>query len=136
MNERGVERPTGVTILAILSFFGGFVGIVFFEYYTVLSIIGLIISLIQLFVGWGLWNLREWSHPLALLLAIIAIIMAPINYYIASTIDPIITFALIFPALLFGWIIQGIIIFYLNKPEIREVFGATESFLDLKPLRL
>lgn len=128
-----IVRPTGVTILAILSFLGGLSGILTFEYYTFLSIISLLIALINLVNGWGLWTIQEWAHPVALILQIVSIILSPFNYLLAASIVGV-DFGFFVPALLFGWIISAIIIAYLHKPEIRETFGATEGFINMKAI--
>ncbi len=130
MSQMGIQRPTGVAILAILAFLGGLLGILGFTYYTILSILSLLTAVANVFAGWGLWNLRDWSHPLALILQVISIIVSPLNL-IASSAD--IDGGIIATSLLFGWIISAIIIYYLTRPEIKEVFGVTDDFM--APLR-
>ncbi len=130
MSQMGIQRPTGVSILAILAFLGGVLGIIGFSYYTILSLFMLLISVANVFTGWGLWNLRDWSHPLALILQVISIIMSPLDL-IAGSVD--FGAGTIVTSMIFGWIISGIIIYYLTRPEIKEVFGVTDDFM--APLR-
>ena len=130
MSQMGIQRPTGVSILAILAFLGGVLGIIGFSYYTILSLFMLLISVANVFTGWGLWNLRDWSHPLALILQVISIIMSPLDL-IAGSVD--FGAGTIVTSMVFGWIISGIIIYYLTRPEIKEVFGVTDDFM--APLR-
>jgi len=130
MSKMGIQRPTGVAILAILSFLGGLFGILGFTYYTILSFVLLLINVASLATGWGLWNLRDWAHPLALILQVVSMIMDPLNL-IAGSVD--FGAGTIFTSMVIGWIISAIIIYYLTRPEIKEVFGVTDDFM--APLR-
>ena len=132
MSQMGIQRPTGVAILAILSFLGGLLGILGFTYYSILSFIMILINVAKLATGWGLWNLRDWSHPLALILQVVSIIMDPLNL-IAGSGDIDFSGGFIVTSMVFGWVISGIIIYYLTRPEIKEVFGVTDDFM--APLR-
>ena len=109
----GGERPSGITILAILyilgglfaigtgammlaggsmiPFFGGFVAAVGATY--------VIIGLIDFAIAYGLWNLQPWARTVAIIFAIIGLLGFPI-----------------------GTIISIIILWYLFKPEIKEAF--------------
>ncbi len=129
MSGTGIERPTGVTILAVLNFivgiFGALGGLVVIAAGTAAAAYGfgiegtlaaalgalmLIISLLRFGVGWGLWNIMKWGYQGAMILAIIGIILALPNIVGAGIINII---------------ISGIIIYYLIQPEIKDVFGIT-----------
>lgn len=121
MGETGIVRPTGVTILAVLEFLGGILGILgglvllgaeeaFGEgIFAVFSIWAFIAGFIALAVGYGLWNLLKWGYQAAMILAILGIISG--------------LFSL--PSGILSIVIDGIIIYYLIQPEIKDVFGIT-----------
>ena len=129
MSGTGIERPTGVTILAVLAFivgiFGALGGLLVVAAGTAAAAYGfgiegglavvigalvLIVGLLWLAVGWGLWNINKWGYQLAMILAIIGIILALPGIAGAGIVTII---------------INGIIIYYLIQPEIKDVFGIT-----------
>ncbi|MFX0198895.1 MAG: hypothetical protein ACFFCW_22470 [Candidatus Hodarchaeota archaeon] len=129
MSGTGIERPAGVTILAVLAFivgiFGTLSGLLVVAVGTAAAVYGfgvvgalgavlgalvLIIGLLWLVVGWGFWNLKKWGYQVAMILAIIGIILALLD---------IAGFGIIII------IIDAIIIYYLTRPEIKDVFGIT-----------
>ncbi len=122
----GVERPAGVSILAVLHIligtllvFLGLIGIAaggvaadagyggFGAIFGALGAVIILIGLIPLGIGWGLWNLRKWSYQVALIFAVIAFIFG-----IASL-----------PAGFLFLLIEAAILYYLTRPEIKDVFG-------------
>lgn len=112
MADTGIERPTGVQILAVLEILGGVIGIV--VGLSVGSSFGmgtLLIGLVNFVIGWGLWELKKWAYQVALILAILGFIGALILSIILIGI----------PLL----IIQAIILYYLTRPVIKDVFGIT-----------
>ncbi len=107
------DRPLGVTILAILQLLGGVISIfgglaivmIFPVIFTlILGVILLILGLLGLIVGWGLYTMKSWAWMLAMILNIINIIVAIINFDIASLIIPV------------------IIVLYLNQADIKSRF--------------
>jgi len=129
MSGTSIERPTGVTILAVLAFivgiFGALGGFLVVAAGTaaaaygygiegglaaVLGALVLIIGLLWLAVGWGLWNIKKWGYQVAMILAIIGIILALPDIVGAGIVTII---------------INGIIVYYLIQPEIKDVFGIT-----------
>lgn len=129
MSGTGIERPTGVTILSVLAFivgiFGALGGLLVVAAGTAAAAYGfgiegglavvigalvLIVGLLWLAVGWGLWNINKWGYQLAMILAIIGIILALPGIAGAGIVTII---------------INGIIIYYLIQPEIKDVFGIT-----------
>ncbi|MFQ5820205.1 MAG: hypothetical protein ACE5I5_09485 [Candidatus Heimdallarchaeota archaeon] len=129
MSGTGIERPTGVTILSVLAFivgiFGALGGLLVVATGTAAAAYGfgiegglavvigalvLIVGLLWLAVGWGLWNINKWGYQLAMILAIIGIILALPGIAGAGIVTII---------------INGIIIYYLIQPEIKDVFGIT-----------
>lgn len=65
----------------------------------VIGLIAFIIGILYLITGWGLWTLKPWARIIAIVLAIISLFNFPV-----------------------GTIIGIIILWYLFKPEIKEVF--------------
>lgn len=65
----------------------------------VIGLIAFIIGILYLITGWGLWALKPWARIIAIVLAIISLFNFPV-----------------------GTIIGIIILWYLFKPEIKEVF--------------
>jgi hypothetical protein len=128
------QRPTGVTILAILAFIGGAFGIL-----GALALLGLgvalggvvgaggglsfvfgivllALSILYLWIGWGFWTLRRsaWSVGLVVFGAgiIISFIQLLLGY--ATITSLIVTI-----------IINGIVIYYLLTPGVKAAFGVT-----------
>lgn len=128
MSGTGIERPTGVTILVILVFivglFGALLGFLlliasgiatdygygFIEaFLEIFGAILLLLGLVSFVDGWGLWNLKKWGFQLAMILSVIGIIWGIISLPIGIILI----------------IIYGIIVYYLTRPEIKDVFGIT-----------
>ena len=118
-------RPTGITILAVLAAIAGvfalFAGLVIFIGGTVIfgglgAILGLAFlayaGLIIAF-AWGAWTLQPWAWPLGVAGAGFGIVLAVLNILGGSSIvSQIISIA-----------IDGGILYYLNQPGIKAVFG-------------
>ena len=137
------RRPTGVTIIAILNILGGIGALIAgfgmmalsveFQYYLsdeeaalvsimagILGMVFIIIGFVDLVIGYGLWTLKGWARMAAIIMAIIGIIgniggtIWMMSIGAADTIGSVILSVLI----------SGIIIWYLSKPNIKEVFEA------------
>ena len=109
-------RPSGVTILAVLywlsaivavlgglAYIGGmlyFLPPLFLAFFWVLGSVLIAVGLVDLVIGWGLWNLKKWARTLAIVLAVIGLISFPI-----------------------GTIISIITLWYLFKAEIKACFA-------------
>ena len=114
------ERPTGITILAVLyaiqglyaiaiggiifSTLGGFledfVGDIFETLGFVCLGVSVVIGIIYFLIAWGLWTLKTWARILAIIFAVIGLFMFPV-----------------------GTIISIILLWYLFKPEIKAAFN-------------
>ncbi|HEY4190605.1 MAG TPA: hypothetical protein VGM28_09305 [Candidatus Limnocylindrales bacterium] len=118
-------RPTGITILAVLAAIGGvfalLAGFVIFLGATVIfgglgAILGLAFlayaGLIIAF-AYGAWTLQPWAWPLGVAGAAFGIVLAVLNIIGGSSIV----------SQIIGIAIDGGIIYYLNQPGIRAVFG-------------
>ncbi len=116
------ERPTGVTVLAILYFIQGImmmasgyiIDSVFGSLFDILGDLGggtgdglgmlcilpfVILGIFYFIIGFGLWNVKGWARKVAIVFAIIGLIGIPI-----------------------GTIISIIILIYLFKPEVKAAF--------------
>ncbi|MCS7136646.1 MAG: hypothetical protein RMJ14_05865 [Nitrososphaerota archaeon] len=123
-----IERPFGVTVLAILEIIAGliligigaiigaagmmagvipYVGWVFGPIFIALAVIIIILGLISFVVAYGLWTGKGWAWTVALILSIIGII---INLFSL-------------PGGIVGIIINVIIIYYLTRPHVKAFFG-------------
>jgi len=124
------SRPLGVTILAILSLISGVclillsgimltAGAVILGMTTVwgslittilqaLAVVLALWGLLQLVIGWGLWNGKNWARLITIALAILGIITALILHSLSG----IIVLA-----------VSAIIIYYLLRPHVKTYFG-------------
>lgn len=126
MSSKG--RPTGVAILAILEAIAGVYYLVTgFGDFVATSIIRtlagsgipsdilllishsvgavlLIFGLASLLLAWGLWTGKGWALMIALVIAILSIIASLISFH------------------LIGLVIDGIIIYYLTRPNVKQFF--------------
>jgi len=100
MNQQGAGGSAGAGILAGLG--------------AVAGVIVLIIAAISALVGFGLWKLKNWGRILALVFAGLGILGALLMLLHFS------------PLILFGFLIRlvinGLILWYLLKPEVAAAF--------------
>lgn len=135
-----MQRPTGVTIIAILAaiagvlgllaglaligfggVFGGIVGGAAGAALGGLAVVGgliiLVTSVVELAIAYGFWQLRPWAWQLGVILGVINIgiaVLGVVGIVFSSTI----TSAAVSIAL------NAAIIYYLNMPAIRQAFAA------------
>jgi uncharacterized membrane protein (DUF2068 family) len=117
-----MDRPTGVTILAILAFLNGLLAILgaitvmYLGIGTGLGIIGIFIlalGILSIIYGWGLWTLKSWAWILAIIGSVLGLI-ANIAAAVSSG-D--------YSSNLLSAIINAIIVWYLFRPEVKAAFG-------------
>lgn len=127
------QRPTGVTILAILAFIGGVLSIlaglalvgiggVFAAAGGGLAILfgiyALVWGALALWIGWGFWQLRpsawRWGVILMVVGVVIAILQILLGY--SDLVGGIISIA-----------IDLAVIYYLTTPAVRAAFGQPTS---------
>jgi uncharacterized membrane protein HdeD (DUF308 family) len=111
--ENQKHRPLGVTIIAILTIIGG---IIFLASGLVLLIVGIGIVLLALGIAYlvmayGLWKGKGWAWTITLILSVIGIILGIVSIA-AGNIGAII-----------GIIINGVVIYYLYRPNVKAFFG-------------
>jgi hypothetical protein len=119
------QRPTGITILAILAGIGGVLGlfggfvllfagtVVFGGLGALLGIAALAYAGLLLAFAWGAWTLQPWAWPLGVAGAIFGIVIS-VLYIIGG--QSIASQAL-------GIVVDGAILYYLNQPGIKALFG-------------
>lgn len=133
------ERPTGVTILAVLQLLGGIVSLLvgvsglFFGGLIVAagsgqpageaavmgpvllgaSIGALISGIIGLIAGFGLFTLKGWGWMLAMVFSILNILNNLVSIFQGSNIVGAIV----------GIVISGLILYYLNQSNVKRAFG-------------
>ena len=109
-------RPSGLTILAVLYWLSAIIAILgglayvagialllplgFLAIFWVLGVALIVIGVLDIVIGWGLWNLKRWARTVAIVLAVIGLISFPI-----------------------GTVISIITLWYLFKPEIKACFA-------------
>lgn len=125
--QTGRSRPLGVTIVAILMIiegifliFGGIAGVAVGGIAEELGIaiiaassVGLALGIAGLFIAWGLITGKGWAWIITI---IITIIMAIVN---------IISIASGRYEHIFGLIINGVILYYMYRPQVKGYFGRT-----------
>src|SRR3989338_4306534 len=97
-----MDRPTGVTILAVLNFIGAAFSI-----------------LLAILLGWGMWKLKNWARIITIVLCALGALGALAGVAIAAMAGQMISagFNLVF-LLIYAWII-----WYLLRPHVKEAFG-------------
>ncbi len=141
-----MERPTGVTILAVLAFiFAGLAvlgALAFFVGGSLLSsmtgssggmggllaglgaiagVIILIIAALYAVVGFGLWKLQNWGRILCLILVALGLLSSVLG--LVKSLTPL-HFGLLIWQLV--WVAVDVwIITYLLRPHVKQAFGAS-----------
>lgn len=132
--QGGMARPTGVTILAVLAAIGGvfailgglaLLGLGGLFAATGLGGLAFVFGLLLLAVGvaelafaYGAWTLQPWGWSLGILISVANVVI--------SIVQVALGYAEI-TGVVVGIIISGVIIYYLNMPDIRRAFGAPEK---------
>ena len=141
-----MERPTGVTILAVLYFIGtaflGLCGILFIVGGSMLSglaqsggpgsailaaggaVVGaifLVLALLELAIGIGFIKLQNWARVVAIVFTGIAVLFGVLGMF--SLLAHVMVFALMIRFIVLA--LQIWILIYLFKPHVKQAFGAT-----------
>lgn len=133
------ERPTGVTILAILALIGGLFSLFFGGFETIfgpmvsqeavkqtgdestaaagglIAIMGigfLIHGVIQLIVAFGLFTLKGWAWVLAVIAQVLSLVLNGLNLTGGQMTGPVV-----------GILIAAGILYYLFRPHVKQAFG-------------
>ena len=127
MTAPASTRPTGITILSILAGLGGVFGL--FGGFVVMGLgaaifggMGALLGLailayagLSLALAWAFWTVKPWGWPLGVAVAIFGIVLAVVQLIgvkDTSIISTIISIG-----------IDGVILYYLNQPSIKTLFG-------------
>ena len=140
-----MERPTGVTILAVLAFIGagllvlaalgfllmggvmlsrmagaplgmmGGIGVAF------LAVVFLVIAVLYVVMGIGFWKLQNWARILAIVLTGLAVLFQALG--VLGALAHFHPFLFIWRAIFLA--IDVWIVVYLLKPNVKQAFGAT-----------
>lgn len=107
------HRPLGVTIIAVLTVIGG---IAFIAIGAVLLVVGIGFALIAISIAYfvmayGLWNGKRWAWTITLILSGIGIILGIASIAVGNV------------GAVFHIIINGVIIYYLYRPNVKAFFG-------------
>ena len=140
------QRPTGVTIIAVLFFINGalevLMGLLVFavpipamdpltsmltSYQIVIGVIAIIVGGLYIAIGWGLWTLQNWGRITALVLLALAAIISLVSGISSLVGVNVEGFRLSYPGVgvvSLLWAGVGIwMIWYLLKPETEAAFG-------------
>lgn len=126
------QRPTGVTILAVLAFVGGVVSILFgglgalfggiFGSFlspalgglvAVWGLLHLILGVAYIYVGWGFWRLVSATWRFGIFVSAAAILVAVLQGVFGYGFDIV------------GILISIAVIYYLLTPGVKAAFGIT-----------
>jgi hypothetical protein len=137
------ERPTGVTILAILAAIGGVFGLLggivllgagglaagggqaaLGGLAAIFGLLALVLGVLNLALAYGFWTLKPWAWPLGVGLQIASLVITAITILLSGDIVGGITSSII------GIVISVIILYYLFQPHVKAAFGrpATRGF--------
>jgi hypothetical protein len=144
-----MDRPTGVTILAVLEFLfaglciliglllmvgfgllGGAVGqagedgsgmALLMGLGAVAGVVFLVVALIPLIIGIGLWKLKNWARILVIVFSILGVLSNLAGAVIPLTTgEPVSAVSSII-----GLGVNGLIIWYMFQPHVKEAFGTS-----------
>ena len=122
-----MQRPTGVTVLAILAIIGGILGILAgvsglalgpaLDASNRVAVLGLngaalILGILELVIGIGLWLLKPWAWSMAVIVFVLEAISRALGLVSGPGLGPVL-----------GLIVAGVILFYLFRPEVKAAFG-------------
>jgi hypothetical protein len=131
-----MQRPTGVTIIAVLSAIGGVFGLLASLALLgfggaiagatglsggMLLVAGLIVlaySILSLVLAYGFWTLQSWAWPLGVGVEVLGIVQAVLQFMndTRQIVSLVISLA-----------IAGVILWYLFQPHVKAAFGRPET---------
>jgi hypothetical protein len=143
-----MERPTGVTILAVLEFLGAglfaLIGLLLLVGFGLLGgaagqagesggmaflmglgavagVLFLVLALIPLVVGIGLWKLKNWARILVIVFSILGVLSNLAGAVVPLMVgEPVSAVSSII-----GLGVNGLILWYMFQPHVKEAFGAS-----------
>lgn len=112
-----MERPIGITVLAILSGIGGVFGVLgSLLLVAILPVIGiptLLISIGYIALAFGFWTLQPWAWTAGIVLQGLSIALALLALVMGGGFNFV------------GLAVSGIILYYLFTPGVKAAFGRT-----------
>lgn len=113
------NRPLGVTIIAILAVIGGIGSLLSgFAVMAIVPFVGIVLGGILIVIGlayfavaYGLWKGLNWAWTITLIVSAIGIIVGIGSIIVGNT------------GAIFHVIINGIVIYYLYRPNVKAYFG-------------
>ena len=119
-----VERPLGVTIIAVLAAIGGLFGLIgslaIFSLlaasggiFVVYALMTLAVSILSLVFADGAWTLQPWAWTLGVVLEAVAVALG-VYSLVDGDASAIVSIAL-----------AGIVLWYLFQPSVKAAFGRT-----------
>ena len=119
-----VQRPTGVTILALLGLLTGTIGLldsfnslaksmVMDASLLAVSLIIVVRLLLYLVFSYGAWKLKPWAWTLGVFLEVVTLVITLYRTFTGADLR----------SLLPNTILALVILWYLSQSEIREVFS-------------
>ncbi len=132
------QRPTGVTILAVLCVIGGLLALLFGSLFTFMGptiaaqaaaadeagamvtgpmmmgfgVVSFIMGVLYLITAYGLFGLKPWAWMVAVVVQILALVS-----HVAGLLQGQVAGAVI------GFLIAGGILYYLMRPHVKAAFG-------------
>lgn len=132
------QRPTGVTILAVLCVIGGLLALIFGSLFTFMGptiaaqaaaadeaaamatgpmmmgfgVFGLIMGLLYLITAYGLFGLKPWAWMVAVVVQVLALVSHLAGFFQGQVAGAVV-----------GLLIAGGILFYLMRPHVKAAFG-------------
>ncbi|MBU7046946.1 MAG: hypothetical protein HXS54_10985 [Theionarchaea archaeon] len=142
------ERPTGVTVIAVLMFIGAvssfIIGLLVLEEgYSDEVLIGLAlltVAIVYIFAAIGLFQGKNWARAMYLILCALQIfgyvvsffgsedvllILSPISLFLSILFELLLEHVLFYGVNFFFVVIPLIFIWYLTRPRVKEFFGVT-----------
>lgn len=138
-----MQRPMGVTILAVLAAIGGVLGLcgsltiiglggvlgglaaglgapvadaaALGGLTVIFGVLSLVLAVLYLIFAYGAWTLQPWAWILGIAGAILSLVLSLINVLQGAGIG----------SQLVSIIIAGVILYYLNTPDVKRAFGRT-----------
>jgi len=125
-----VQRPLGVTILAVLAAIGGVLGILagfallalssvtdavipgISGLFSLLAVVTIVVSVGDLVFAYGAWTLKPWAWMLGIVLEVVGVVVNILEFRTATASSTVVAI-----------VIAGIIIYYLYQPHVRRAFG-------------
>ena len=127
-----MQRPTGITILAVLSAIGGVFGLLaslallgfgavagasgLGGFVFIAGLLVLVYSVLSLILAYGFWNLKPWAWQLGVAVQGLGIVQAVLQFMNNSS---------NVASLVIGVGIAAFILWYLFQPNVKAAFGRT-----------